>query len=90
MDPTYTSARRTRHDGDADLKAPAAHQRRRNVGGGWTIKRQPHFLHLLFLSRSVTHATRAVRMSRESANRLRKRDPHGLFAAAWDRALAGP
>jgi hypothetical protein len=26
-------------------------------------------------------------MSRESAYRLRARDPHGLFAAAWDRAL---
>lgn len=32
---------------------------------------------------------RAAGMSRESAYRLRKRDPHGLFAAAWDRALQG-
>ncbi len=81
---------RTRSEGEADLKAPASHRRRRNVGGGWTAARQLTFLEALARTRSVTRAARAAGMSRESAYRLRKRDPNGLFAAAWDRAIQGP
>ena len=55
---------------------------------GWTPARQLRFLDALTCTRSVTRAARAAGMSRESAYRLRKRDPDGLFAAAWDRVLA--
>ena len=54
---------------------------------GWTPRRQLRFLEVLLLTRSVTMAAGAAGMSRESAHRLRKRDPRGLFALAWDRAL---
>jgi hypothetical protein len=54
---------------------------------GWTSARQSAFLEVLARTRSVTRAARAAGMSRESAHRLRNRDPYGLFAAAWDRAL---
>lgn len=62
------------------------HQRFRR--DGWTPARQLRFLDELSLTRSVTRAATAAGMSRESAYRLRKRDAHGLFAAAWDRVLA--
>ena len=55
---------------------------------GWTPARQLRFLDELSRTRSVTRAAAAAGMSRESAYRLRKRDPGGLFAAAWDRVLA--
>lgn len=54
---------------------------------GWTAERQLVFLDTLARTRSVSRAARAAGMSRESAYRLRARDPNGLFAAAWDRAL---
>lgn len=54
---------------------------------GWTPQRQLDFLEMLFRSGSVTRSARAAGMSRESAYRLRSREPDGLFAAAWDRAL---
>jgi len=54
---------------------------------GWTPARQIRFLDMLARTRSVTRAARAAGMSRESAYRLRKRDPDGLLAAAWDRAM---
>jgi hypothetical protein len=54
---------------------------------GWTVCRQLDFLEALARTGSVTCAARASGMSRQSAHRLRKRDPHGLFAAAWDRAI---
>jgi hypothetical protein len=57
---------------------------------GWTPARQLRFLDALVRTRSVTGAAAAAGMSRESAYRLRNRDPKGLFAAAWDRALEGP
>ena len=57
---------------------------------GWTIARQARFLKVLAATRSVTEAARVVRMSRESAHRLRKRDPHGLFAAMWAQCFALP
>lgn len=56
---------------------------------GWTPQRQLAFLDMLGSTHSVTKAARAAGMSRESAYRLRARDPQGLFAAAWDRALMG-
>ena len=54
---------------------------------GWTPDRQLLFLDALARTRSVTSAARAAGMSRESAYRLRNREPHGLFAATWDQAL---
>lgn len=56
---------------------------------GWTPARQLRFLDVLARTRSVTRAAAAAGMSRESAYRLRKRDPGGLFAAAWDGVLSG-
>ena len=56
---------------------------------GWTPARQLAFLDALVRTLSVTRAAAAAGMSRESAYRLRARDPAGLFAAAWDRALEG-
>ena len=54
---------------------------------GWTPARQLTFLHVLTRTRSVSAAARAAGMSRESAYRLRRRDPKGLFALAWNRTL---
>jgi len=54
---------------------------------GWTVERQIAFLEMLARTRSVTAGARAAGMSRESAYRLRARDPRGLFAAAWARAF---
>ena len=56
--------------------------------GGWTIPRQAAFLQTLASTRSVGKAARAAGMSRESAHRLRKREPEGLFAAMWDGCFA--
>lgn len=67
------------------LPAPPSHRR-----DGWTIGRQAAFLRALGLTRSVAKAARAVGMSRESAYRLRARDPHGLFAAIWSQVFAPP
>lgn len=66
-----------------DPARPARHD-------GWTPQRQLDFLDALARTRSVARSARAAGMSREGAYRLRARDPHGLFAAAWDRALALP
>ena len=54
---------------------------------GWTAERQIGFLEALGRTRSVATAAAAVGMSRESAYRLRARQPDGLFAALWDRVL---
>jgi hypothetical protein len=54
---------------------------------GWTPQRQLDFLDVLRRTRSVAEAARAVGMSRESAHRLRRREPGGLFALSWDRAF---
>jgi hypothetical protein len=55
---------------------------------GWTPARPLAFLDILARTRSVTRAAAAAGMSRESAYRLRNRDPHGLFAFAWKRAMS--
>lgn len=57
---------------------------------GWTTARQLTFLAHLAQSGSVSRAAEGAGMSRESAYRLRRRDPHGLFAAIWDMVLAQP
>ena len=56
---------------------------------GWTPQRQLAFLDTLARTHCIAKAARAAGMSRESAYRLRARDPNGLFAAAWDGALKG-
>jgi hypothetical protein len=55
---------------------------------GWTAERQLRFLDALTGTRSISKATAAAGMSRESAYRLRDRREGALFAALWDRALA--
>lgn len=57
---------------------------------GWTPDRQCLFLHWLDRTRSVTVAAARVGLSRESAHRLRQRDPHGLFALVWNDIMARP
>jgi len=59
----------------------------RTRSDGWTVARQLTFLETLARTRSVIAAARSAGMSRESAYRLRRRAPGGLFAAAWDRAV---
>jgi hypothetical protein len=60
--------------------------RRRPRYDGWTEEKQRRFIEVLADTGIVTVAAKAVGMSRESANRLR-RSPHGAaFARAWDAA----
>lgn len=60
--------------------------RRRPRVDGWTEEKQRRFIEALADTGLVSHAAKAVGMSRESANRLR-RSPHGAaFARAWDAA----
>ncbi|MEP7348779.1 MAG: hypothetical protein ABI668_02370 [Sphingorhabdus sp.] len=60
--------------------------RRRPRYDGWTDEKQRHFIEVLADTGIVSHAAKAVGMSRESAARLR-RSPHGAaFARAWDAA----
>lgn len=60
----------------------------RQQRGGWSQDRRQRFLDHLAEVGSVAAAARAVGMTRQSANWLR-RQPHGRdFAAAWDAALA--
>jgi hypothetical protein len=56
----------------------------------WTPERQCLFLHWLERTRSATAAARKVGLSRESAYRLRGRDPQGLFALMWADIMARP
>jgi hypothetical protein len=55
---------------------------------GWTAKRQLRFLIVLTHTGCVSLSARCVGMTRESAYRLRSRDPHGLFAHMWKKARA--
>jgi hypothetical protein len=60
--------------------------RRRPRYDGWTEEKQRRFIEVLADTGIVSLAAKAVGMSRESANRLR-RSPHGAaFARAWDAA----
>lgn len=54
---------------------------------GWTPARQAAFIGMLYETRSVVAAAKAVGMGRESAYRLRKREGAAGFAAAWDAAM---
>jgi hypothetical protein len=54
---------------------------------GWTADRQLRFLTVLTHTRSVSLAVAAAGKSRESAYRLRARNPHGLFAYMWEKAM---
>ena len=55
---------------------------------GWTPERQSGFLETLAVTGVVAAAARAVRMSAQSAYRLRDRPGAESFAAAWDAAAA--
>lgn len=60
--------------------------RRRPRHDGWTEEKQRRFIEMLADTGLVSVAAKAVGMSREGANRLR-RSPHGAaFARAWDAA----
>jgi hypothetical protein len=56
----------------------------------WTPEQQCLFLAQLDRTRSATRAARATGLSRESAYRLRRREPDGLFALMWDEIMARP
>src|SRR5439155_27093631 len=68
---------------------PSPKPRTKVRGDGWTTERQLRFLDTLSGNRNVTKAAASVGMSRESAYRLRSRREGALFAAAWDRTMAG-
>lgn len=56
----------------------------------WTPERQLVFLHWLERTRSASEAAEKAGLSRESAYRLRARDPGGLFALMWHEIMARP
>jgi hypothetical protein len=60
---------------------------RRPRHDGWTVARQEAFLKALAACGCVTHACRAVGMSRESAYDLYNRPSAGAFRRGWDAAL---
>src|SRR2546430_1080190 len=70
----------------ASLRSPKPRTKIRR--DGWTAERQLRFLDTLSRTRSVTKASAAAGMSRESAYRLRDRREGAPFAAFWDRAIA--
>lgn len=55
---------------------------------GWTPARQRAFIDHLATSGCVTHAARAVGLSKQSAYQLRDRSPNSIFALAWSVAIA--
>ena len=65
-------------------------RRRRVRRDGWTPERQLLFLQALAKTRCVSKAAAHVRMSRESAYRLRSRLAGQLFALAWDSIYLPP
>ena len=60
--------------------------RRRPRHDGWTEEKQRRFIEALADTGLVTLAAKAVGMSRESANRLRRSSHGAAFARAWDAA----
>jgi hypothetical protein len=60
---------------------------RRPRHDGWTADRQEAFLKALAACGCVTHAARAVGMSRESAYQLYNRPAAHAFRRGWDAAL---
>jgi hypothetical protein len=63
-------------------------KRRRPRRDGWTPERQLLFLQMLAKTRKVSKAAAHVRLSRDSAYRLRSRLKGELFALAWDSLYA--
>ena len=70
------------------MRASDSPRPRRIRRDGWTPERQLLFLQMLAKTRSVAKAAACVRMSRESAYRLRSRLNGELFALAWDSVYA--
>jgi hypothetical protein len=60
--------------------------RRRPRYDGWTEEKQRRFIEVLADTGLVGEAAKAVGMSRESANRLRRAPDGAAFARAWDAA----
>jgi hypothetical protein len=60
--------------------------RRRPRYDGWTEEKQRRFIEVLADTGIVSVAAKAVGMSRESANRLRRSPDGAAFARAWDAA----
>ena len=60
---------------------------RRPRSDGWTAERQEAFLKALAACGCVTHAARAVGMSRESAYQLYNRESAHDFRRSWEAAL---
>ena len=56
-------------------------------GPRWTPRKMTEFLRALASTHSVSHAAKAVGMSRQSAYRLRSRLKGMAFDAAWDEAF---
>jgi hypothetical protein len=59
----------------------------RNRSDGWTPDRQRRFIAALAEHGGVAAAARSVGMTRQTANRLRKRPGAESFARAWDAAV---
>lgn len=60
--------------------------RRRPRHDGWTEEKQRRFIEALADTGLVSHAAKAVGMSRQSATRLRRSPHNAAFARAWDAA----
>ena len=77
-----------KHDPLAPPPPPAAEpgDSKRN-GPRWSGRKTVEFLRLLAATHSVTHAARAVGISRQSAYKLRSRLRGKAFGAAWDEAF---
>jgi hypothetical protein len=88
--PPALAANDTEEGAPPDTYDPADYRwvpvRRRPRYDGWTEEKQRRFIEVLADTGIVSVAAKAVGMSRETANRLR-RSPHGAaFARAWDAA----
>jgi hypothetical protein len=70
---------------EQEVDPPAAYVSPRH--DGWTVVRQEAFLKALAACGCVTHACRAVGMSRESAYELRDRPAAVAFRRAWEAAV---
>lgn len=87
---TRTGATGRGETGDAGFAPPPAGSRsngRTPRHTEWTRARMAGFLRELAASQSVSHAAKAVGMSRQSAYRLRDRLVNTPFALGWDVAL---
>src|SRR6476660_7393750 len=69
------------------MSAPPNLPARRPRHDGWTAERQEAFLKALATCGCVTHAARAVGLSRESPYALYDRESAAAFRRGWDAAL---